>query len=91
MANVITGLRILTSLALLFCPVFSPIFYTLYLISGLSDMAVCMDGGYRVDQDHQHYIRDSQTEEICRSSYDYEQGDRRAAIHIATDIINSSA
>jgi len=39
MANVITGLRILTSLALLFCPVFSPIFYALYLISGLSDMA----------------------------------------------------
>ena len=39
MANVITGLRILTSFALLFCPVFSPIFYALYLIAGLSDMA----------------------------------------------------
>ena len=39
LANIITGLRILTSLALLFCPVFSPIFYALYLISGLSDMA----------------------------------------------------
>ena len=38
MANMITGLRILTSLALLFCPVFSPIFYALYLIAGLSDM-----------------------------------------------------
>ena len=38
-ANVITSLRIFTSLALLFCPVFSSIFYALYLISGLSDMA----------------------------------------------------
>jgi CDP-diacylglycerol--glycerol-3-phosphate 3-phosphatidyltransferase len=38
MANVITGLRILVSAALLFCPVFSPIFYVLYLIAGLSDM-----------------------------------------------------
>ena len=39
MANVITGLRIFISLLLLFCPVFSPIFYALYLIAGLSDMA----------------------------------------------------
>ena len=39
MANVITGLRILVSAALLFCPVFSPIFYVMYLIAGLSDMA----------------------------------------------------
>ena len=38
MANVITGLRILVSVALLFCPVFSPIFYVMYLIAGLSDM-----------------------------------------------------
>ena len=38
-ANLVTGLRILVSLALLFCPVFSPIFYALYLIAGLSDMA----------------------------------------------------
>ena len=38
MANVITGLRILISVALLFCPVFSLIFYVLYLIAGLSDM-----------------------------------------------------
>ncbi len=38
MANVITGLRILVGAALLFCPVFSPIFYVLYLIGGLSDM-----------------------------------------------------
>ena len=38
MANVITGLRILVSAVLLFCPVFSPIFYVLYLIAGLSDM-----------------------------------------------------
>ena len=39
MANVITGIRILVSAVLLFCPVFSPIFYVLYLIAGLSDMA----------------------------------------------------
>ena len=39
MANVITGLRILVSVAFLFCPVFSRIFYVMYLIAGLSDMA----------------------------------------------------
>lgn len=39
MANVITGLRILLSMGLLSCPVFSPVFYTLYMIAGLSDMA----------------------------------------------------
>ncbi len=38
-ANEITGLRILVSVVLLFCPVFSPGFYALYLIAGLSDMA----------------------------------------------------
>ena len=39
MANVITGIRILVSVALLFCPVFSLFFYAMYLIAGLSDMA----------------------------------------------------
>ena len=39
MANVITGIRILVSVALLFCPVFSLIFDAMYLIAGLSDMA----------------------------------------------------
>ena len=38
MANIITGLRILVSAVLVFCPVFSQIFYVLYLIAGLSDM-----------------------------------------------------
>lgn len=38
MANIITGYRVLISIALLFCPVFSPAFYMLYLIAGLSDM-----------------------------------------------------
>ena len=38
MANIITGFRVLISIALLFCPVFSPVFYMLYLIAGLSDM-----------------------------------------------------
>ena len=38
MANIITGFRVLISIALLFCPVFSPVFYMLYLIADLSDM-----------------------------------------------------
>ncbi len=38
MANVITGVRIACSIALLFFPVFSPAFYTLYLVAGVSDM-----------------------------------------------------
>ena len=38
MANVITGLRILVSAVLVFCPVFSQIFYVLYVTCGLSDM-----------------------------------------------------
>ena len=38
MANIITGLRILISAALLFCPAFSPVFYALYLSAGFSDM-----------------------------------------------------
>ena len=38
MANIIIGIRILCSVALMFCPVFSPAFYTLYIVAGLSDM-----------------------------------------------------
>ena len=38
MANLITCIRIVCSVALLFCPVFSPAFYTLYTVAGLSDM-----------------------------------------------------
>ena len=38
MANIITGIRIICSIALLFCPVFSPVFYVLYIIAGVSDM-----------------------------------------------------
>ena len=38
MANTITCIRIICSIALLFCPVFSPTFYALYLIAGISDM-----------------------------------------------------
>ena len=38
MADIITGIRILCSIALLFAPVFSPVFYVLYIIAGLSDM-----------------------------------------------------
>ena len=41
MANIITGVRIVCSVALLFCPVFSPVFYALYITAGISDM---MDG-----------------------------------------------
>ncbi|MBO4414712.1 MAG: CDP-alcohol phosphatidyltransferase family protein [Lachnospiraceae bacterium] len=39
MANIITGFRVLISIALLFCPVFSPVFYIIYLLGGSSDMA----------------------------------------------------
>ena len=38
MANIITGIRIVCSIALLLCPVFSPEFYTLYITAGVSDM-----------------------------------------------------
>ena len=41
MANIITILRILCSIAILFCPVFSVAFYALYIAAGVSDM---MDG-----------------------------------------------
>ena len=39
MANIITSIRIICSIALLFCPVFSPLFRALYLTAGVSDMA----------------------------------------------------
>lgn len=38
MANIITGIRIICSIVLLFCPVFSPVFYALYITAGVSDM-----------------------------------------------------
>ena len=38
MANTITLFRIAVSIVLLFCPVFSSAFYTLYIAAGLSDM-----------------------------------------------------
>ena len=37
-ANILTGFRILGSLLLLFFPVFSEAFYTIYLLCGFSDM-----------------------------------------------------
>ena len=37
MANAITIFRMAASIVLLFCPVFSPIFYALYLIDGYPD------------------------------------------------------
>ena len=39
MANMITVIRIVCSIALLYCPVFSSVFYTLYIIAGISDAA----------------------------------------------------
>ena len=38
MANIITFVRILCSIAILFCPVFSAAFYSLYISAGLTDM-----------------------------------------------------
>ena len=39
MANLITSIRILCSIAILFYPVFSVAFYSLYITAGVSDMA----------------------------------------------------
>ena len=38
LANCITAIRILCSIALLFFPAFSTAFYTLYITAGVSDM-----------------------------------------------------
>ena len=38
-ANSITGIRILCSIAILFCPVFSVAFYSLYIAAGFTDIA----------------------------------------------------
>lgn len=38
MANTITFFRMAAGIALLFCPIFSPAFYALYIAAGLSDM-----------------------------------------------------
>jgi len=38
-ADAITAVRIVLSMALLFCTAFSPAFYTLYVVAGLTDMA----------------------------------------------------
>ncbi len=38
MANIITGIRIVISAFLLFCPAFSRAFFTLYIAAGVSDM-----------------------------------------------------
>ena len=38
MANFITSIRIVCSMALLVCPALTPLFYTLYIVAGLSDI-----------------------------------------------------
>ena len=38
MANIITIIRILCSIVLLFCPAFSSTFYAFYITAGISDM-----------------------------------------------------
>lgn len=38
-ANIITNSRILSSICLLLCPVFSIVFYIVYLFCGITDMA----------------------------------------------------
>ncbi len=38
LANIVTSLRIVFSLVMLFCPPFSVMFYILYTVSGISDM-----------------------------------------------------
>lgn len=43
MANIITGIRIVCGLSLIFCPTFSIWFYILYIVGGISDV---LDGMY---------------------------------------------
>ena len=38
MANIITGIRIVLSIGLMFCPALSQLFYSLYIAAGISDM-----------------------------------------------------
>ena len=38
MANIITSIRIICSIALLFSPAISPVFYVLYIVAGFTDM-----------------------------------------------------
>lgn len=38
MANIITSIRIICSIALLFCQAFSDSFYALYIVAGITDM-----------------------------------------------------
>ena len=38
MANIITGVRIVCAVALIFCPTFSSLFYFLYILGGISDV-----------------------------------------------------
>ena len=38
MANILTGIRIICALALIFCPMFSTWFYVFYILGGLSDV-----------------------------------------------------
>ena len=38
LANIITVIRIILSIGMLFVPVFSPVFYALYITAGVSDM-----------------------------------------------------
>jgi len=38
MANIITGIRIVISIVLLFCPVLSPAFLVLYITAGITDV-----------------------------------------------------
>lgn len=38
MANIITSIRIICSISLLFCPALSMLFYVLYIVAGVTDM-----------------------------------------------------
>ena len=59
LANSITMIRILCSIALLFCPVFSLAFYALYLTAGVSDM---VDGWVTFAAIQEgHFIRTNKT------------------------------
>jgi len=56
--------------------------------NGHSNMAVYMDGCYHFDQVYQHHLRICCTEEICDSSYGYEQSNRGRAFHASAYVNN---
>ena len=64
LADALTGLRILCSIILLFPPVFSVLFYSLYIICGISDM---LDGHFarKIGKESSYGARLDSIADIC--------------------------